>query len=156
MLPETQMKSHKQEPGLFKEDLTCTKMLFFCIEMLRCFHVTSTKSKIYSKVSKRALQKCGYRFLGRNDCGFDENVIIKSTNGASRTNSYGVVTFEQINKRLCNFHPLKLWREMELGTKISNCECFLCSIYFCLCLFVFMLSFHLIQDFSTNFSDSIQ
>ena len=53
-------KHDKREPGLFKEEFRCTKMLFLCSKTYCCYDSKSQNYKISSKgLHKRALEDSG-------------------------------------------------------------------------------------------------
>ena len=53
-------KHFETEPGLFKEEFTCTEMLCLCSKTYCCYGVTSIKLKFSSKgLNKRVLERNG-------------------------------------------------------------------------------------------------
>ena len=95
-------KQHdKREPGLFKEEFTCTEMLCLCSKTYSCYDVTSNNPKISSKgVNKRVLEKSGDGPLEKYRRVLNEKVNVTSNNRGFRTKNHSVATYEKIKKNL--------------------------------------------------------
>ena len=53
-------KYDEREPGLFKEDFSCTEMLCLCSKNCCCYDCNTNKYKFLSKnLNKRTLEDCG-------------------------------------------------------------------------------------------------
>ena len=95
-------KQHdKREPGLFKEEFICTKMLCLCSETYCCYDVTSNKHKFSSKgLNKRVLEQSGDGPLEKYRRVLNKKVNVTWNNRGFRTNNHSVATYEQVEKSL--------------------------------------------------------
>ena len=96
--PRTCCSKHKQhdkrEPGLFKEEFTCTEMLRLCSKTYCCYDVTSNKPRLSSKgTNKRVLEESGDGPLEKNRRVLNETVNVTSNNRGFRTNNHSVATY---------------------------------------------------------------
>ena len=91
----------KREPGLFKEEFSCTEMLCLCSKTYCCYDVTSNKLKFSSKgLNKRVLEQSGDGPLEKYRRVLNEKVNVTSNNRGFRTNNHSVATYEQVKKGL--------------------------------------------------------
>ena len=100
-------KQHdKGEPGLFKDEFRCTKILCLCSKTYCCYDVTSNKLKVSSKsLNKRVLEQSGDGPLEKYRRVLNEKVNVTSNKRRFRTNNHSVATYEQIKKGLSYFYP---------------------------------------------------
>ena len=102
--PQTWVK-HKQhdkgDPGLFKEEFRCTKMLCQCCKTYCCHDVTSNKLKISSRdLSKPVLSQNGDGPLIKYRRVLNEKVNVTSNKKGFRTNNHSVSTYDKLKKGL--------------------------------------------------------
>ena len=95
--PRTCCVKHKQhderERGLFKEEFTCTEMLFLCSKLDCCYDVTSNKLKFSSEcLNKRVLEQSGNGPPEKSRRVLNEKVNVTSNNRRFRTNNHSVAT----------------------------------------------------------------
>ena len=97
------LKQHdKREPGVFKEEFSCTAMLCLCSKTYCCHDITSDKIKISSKgLKKRVLEQNGDGPLEKYRRVLNEKVNVTSNNRGFRTNNHSVAAYEQTNTSLC-------------------------------------------------------
>ena len=115
IFPRTCCSKHKKpdqkEPGLFKEEFTCTEMLCLCSKFYCCYDSKSQKYKFSSKgLNKRALEDSVDGPMAKYRQVLDELVNLKSTNRGFKTINHAVATYEQTKKGLSYFYPK---REVE-------------------------------------------
>ena len=93
-------KNHdKTEPGLFKEEFTCSQMLCLCSKTYCCYDRKSNKYKFSSKgLNKRTLVDCGDGPITKYRKVVEEAVNVTSTNRGFQTMKHGVATYEQTKK----------------------------------------------------------
>ena len=123
--PRTCCVKHKQhdkrEPGLFKEDFSCTEMLCLCSKTYCCYDVTSIKLKINCKpVNKRVLEQSGEGPLEKYRRVSNEMVNVTSNNKGFRSNNHSVATGEQVKKGLSCFHPKRIVKSDGLHNQPLN------------------------------------
>ena len=74
-------KHDKQEPGLFKREFRCSKMLCLSSKTYSCYDKISNKLKFSGRsLNKRSLQQRGDGLLKEHRKVLDERVNITSTN----------------------------------------------------------------------------
>ena len=102
----TEHKKHdKREPGLFKEEFSCTEMLCFCSKAFCCYYSNSNKYKFSSKsLNKRTLEDYRDGPMARYRKVLDEFINVTSTNRDFRTVHHSAATHEQIKKGLLYFN----------------------------------------------------
>ena len=111
-------KHDKREPGLFKEEFRCTKMLCLCSKTYCCYHRKSKKYKVGSKgLNKRTPEDCGEGPLSNYRKVLEEAVSVTSTNRGFRTMKQSVATYKQTKKELSYFYPKSLVEEDGIDTK---------------------------------------
>ena len=111
-------KHDKREPGLFKEEFMCTKMLCLCSKTYCCYDRKSNRYKFSSKgLNKRTLEDCGDGPMSKYRKVLEDAVKVTSTNREFRTMKYSVATYEQTKKRLSYFYPKRLVEEDGIPTK---------------------------------------
>ena len=113
LFPRTCCKKHvkhdKREPGLFKEEFSCTEMLCLCSKTYCCYDYNSNKYKFSSKgLNKRTLDDCGDGPMANYRKVLDEFVNVTSTSRGFRTVHHSVATFEQTKKGLSYFYPKRI------------------------------------------------
>ena len=123
--PRTCCVKHKQhdkrEPGLFKEEFRCTKMLCLCSKTYCCYDATSNKVKFSSKgLNKRVLEQSGDGPLEKYRRVLNEKVNITSNNRGFRTNNHSVATYEQVKKGLSYFYPKRIVETDGIHTQPPN------------------------------------
>ena len=92
-------KHDKREPGPFKEEFRCTKMLCLCSKTYCCYDRKSKKYKFSSKgLNKRTLEDCGDGPMTKYRKVLEEAVSVTSTNRGFRTMKHSFATFEQTKK----------------------------------------------------------
>ena len=112
-------KHDKREPGLFKEEFICSKMLCLSSKTCCCYGKQTNKHKFSSKrLNKRTLEECGdggpmskYRKV------LEKAVSVTSTNRGFRTIQHSVATYEQTKKGLSYFYPRRIVEEDRIHTK---------------------------------------
>ena len=116
-------KHDKREPGLFKEEFRCAKMLCLCSKTY-CYYKHTNKYKFSSKgLNKRTLEDCGdggpmskYRKV------FEESVDVTSTKRGFQTIQHSVATYEQTKKGIPYFYPKRIVEEDGIHTKPLHLE----------------------------------
>ena len=89
-------KHDMREPGLFKEEFRCTKVLCLCRNTYCCYDRKSNKYKVSSKgLNKRTLEDCGDGPMSKYGKVLEEAVNVTSTNRGFRTMKHGNATNEQ-------------------------------------------------------------
>ena len=92
-------KHDKREPGLFKEEFRCTKILCFCNKTCCCYDRKTNKYKFNSKgLNKITLEDCGDGPMTKNRKVLEEAVNLTLTNRRFRTMKHSVATYEQTKK----------------------------------------------------------
>ena len=128
-----QKKHDKGEPGLFKEEFTCSEMLCLCSKTYCCYDRKRNKYKFSSKgLNKRTLEDCGDGPMSKYRIVLEEAVNVTSTNRGFRTMKHSVSTYEQTKKGLSYFCP-KRRVEDGIHTKTLGLKIFLCM---CSCSFI--------------------
>ena len=95
------IEQDKREPGLFKEDFRCTKMLCLCSKTYCCFNSVTNKTKFSSKgINKSVLEENSDEPLHKYRQVLDDAVNIASTNIGFRTINHQFLTYEQTKKEL--------------------------------------------------------
>ena len=123
--PRTCCVKHKQhdkrEPGLFKEEFSCTEMLCLCSKTYCCFDVTSNKLKFSSKgVNKRVMEQSRDGPLEKYRRILNEKLNVTSNKRGFRTNSHSVATYEQVKKGLSYFYPKRIVESDGIHTQPLN------------------------------------
>ena len=107
-----------REPGLFKEEFRCAKMLCLCSKTYCCYDRKSNKYKFSSEgLNKRALEDSGDGPMSKYRKVLEEAVNVASTNRAFRTIQPSVAMYEQTQKRLSYFYPKRIVEEDGIHTK---------------------------------------
>ena len=74
-------KHDKREPGLFKEELSCSEMLCSCSKSYCCYDRKSNKYKLSRKgLNKRTLEDCGDGPMSKYRKVFEQAVNVTSSN----------------------------------------------------------------------------
>ena len=74
-------KHNKREPGLFKEEIMCTEMLYLCSKTYCCYDNKSDKTKFSSKgLNKRILEESGDGPTEKYRNVLDKAINLTSTN----------------------------------------------------------------------------
>ena len=95
------IKHDKRDPGRFKEEFRCTKLLCFCSKTYCCFDSNSSKYKFSSKgLNIRTLEDCGDGPMAKYRKVLDELVKVASINRGFQTLHHSVATYEQTKKGL--------------------------------------------------------
>ena len=114
----THKKYDKREPGLFKEEFTCTEMLYLCSKTYGCYDNKSDKFKFSSKgLNKPVLEDSGKGPTAKYRRVLDEAVNLTTTNRGFRTINHMVATFEQTKKGLSFFYLKRLVQDDGIHTK---------------------------------------
>ena len=109
---------HKTEPGLFKEEIRCTKMLCLCSYTYCCYDVTSNKLKFSSKgLNKRVLEQGGDGPLEKYRRVLDDKVNVNPNNRGFRINNHPIATYEQVRKGLSYFYPKRKVETVGIHTQ---------------------------------------
>ena len=111
-------KHDKREPGLFKEEFRCAKMLCLCNKTFCCHDKQTNKYKFSSKgLNKRTLEHCGDGPMSKYRKVLEESVNITSTNRGFRTVQHSVARYEQTKKGLSYFYLKRMVEEGRIPTK---------------------------------------
>ena len=99
------IKHDKGEPGLFKEEFSCTEMICLCSKTYCCFDQSTDKIKFSSKwLNKRKLEESGAGPLKKCRRVVDEKTNVQSANRVFRTIQHSACTYEQTKRDLSNIY----------------------------------------------------
>ena len=117
----TAHKNHdKREPGLFKEEFGCTKLLCLCSKTFCCYDRNGNKYKFSGKgLNKRTLEDCGDGLMSKDINVLEETVNVTSTNRGFGIMKHSVATYEQTKKGLSYFYTKRLVED-GIHTKPSD------------------------------------
>ena len=114
-------KHDKREPGLFKEEFICTKMICPCSKTYCCYDAKSDKYKFSSKgLNKRTLEENGDGPMEKYRRVMDEIINLTSTNRGFRTINHCFATYEQTKKGLSYFYPKRIVQSDGIHTAPLN------------------------------------
>ena len=86
-------KNDKKEPGLFKEEFTCTKMLYLCSKTCCCYDISTKNYHLRSKdLNKFVLKQNSYWSSEKDRRVLVENSNYTSTSRSFWTNNHVVAT----------------------------------------------------------------
>ena len=115
------MKHKRREPGLFREDIRRTEMIFPCNKTFCSFDLQSDKLKFSGKrLNKRTLEDSGDDPMSKYCAVLEEVVNITSTNGRFLTIQHAVATYEQTRRGFSHFHPKIDVEQDEIHTRTLN------------------------------------
>ena len=111
----------EREPGLFKEEFSCTEIFCFCSKTFCCYDSNSNKYKFSSKgLKKRTLEDCGDGPMTKYRKVLDEFINVTSTDRGLRTVHHSVATYEQTKKGLSYFYPKRIVNADGIHTRPWN------------------------------------